>query len=433
MASKSKLSVVLDIGTSKLVAIAGHKNEFGNIEISGIAKVASRGIKRGVVSNIEEAAIAINQVLKDLEAKIEEKIENVNIAFAAHHFTTLPYQCSKFTSDEGVVSQFDIEHLMNEAAKVNLEAGFKLIKVIPKAYVIDGETEINPVGITGREVVANYNLLIVSEHYILNFQRVFDKIGFEIGEISHSTVALSEAVLSEDEREMGVIILDIGAGTTKMAVYHENMLIHSSVIPFGGDVVTRDIKEGCSILLKWAEQLKVQYGQALGDFADDHKMVTISAQNGWEPKEISFKSLAFIIQARMEEIIDCVAKQIEKSGIYENLGAGIVVTGGTANLKNIISLVKFRTGMDARIANLSLRLNQKDKEIQSPENFTALGMLNLITNKTESAIIQKVKKERRKNETGGGLSPWFSKVTKVVQGVLDWVDDENEDVELNKN
>ena len=427
MASKSKLSVVLDIGTSKLVAIAGHKNELGNIEISGISKTTSKGIKRGLVFNIDEAALSINKVLTDLESLIEEKIEKVNIAFAAHHFKTLPYQCSKFTSDQGVVSQFDIEHLINEAAKVNLEKGFKQVKVIPRSYVIDGESELNPVGITGREVVANYNLLVVSEDYILNFQRVFDKIGFKIGEISLSTLALSEAVLTDDEKEMGVIILDIGAGTTKMAVFHENMLMHSAVIPFGGDVVTRDIKEGCSILLKWAEQLKVQYGQALGDFADDHKMVTISAQNGWEPKEISFKSLAFIIQARMEEIIDCVAKQIEKSGIYENLGAGIVVTGGTANLENIISLVKFRTGMDARLANLSLRLNQKNKEYQNPENYTAIGMLNLIANKTESTVIQKVKKEKRKRESGG-ISPWF---TKVVQGVLDMVDDESEDVELN--
>lgn len=424
MAVKSKLTIVLDIGTSKMVAIAGYKNESGSIEISGVSKTVSKGIKRGVVFNIEEAAASVKQVLADLEAKIGEEINMVNVAFAGHHFNTVAYQCSKFTSDEGVVSQFDIKHLMNEASGVDLEPGFKLIKVIPRSYVIDGEPELNPVGITGREIIAHFNLLVLPEEYILNIQRVFDKAGIEPGEFNLSTLAVSEAVLTEDEKEMGAIVLDIGAGTTKMAVFHENMLIHTSVIPFGGDVVTRDIKEGCSILLKWAEQLKVQYGQALGDFADDHKMVTISAQNGWEPKEISFKSLAFIIQARMEEIIDCVYKQIEKSGIHEQLGAGIVVTGGTANLNNIISLVKFRTGMDARLANFVLRLNQKNKEIQNAENFTALGMLNLVTAGTESTVIQKVKKEKRKRDSSGWLN-------KVVQGVLDMVDDENDDVELN--
>ena len=154
-----------------------------------------------------------------------------------------------------------------------------------------------------------------------------------MGEIALSPLALTEAVLTDEEKEVGAIVLDIGAGTTKMAVYHDGVLIHAAVIPFGGNVITTDIKEGCSIHLKWAEQLKVQYGEALGDFADEQKVVTIPGHNGWEPKEISFKSLAFIIQARLEEIIDSVYYQIEKSGIEGQLGSGIVVTGGTSNLE----------------------------------------------------------------------------------------------------
>ena len=166
--------------------------------------------------------------------------------------------------------------MYNEAWKAEIETGYKIIEVIPKSFIIDGEPiEMNPVGITGRKVEANYKLIILPETYILNLQRVMDKAGYELGEIKHSALAVSEAVLTEDEKEMGVIVLDVGAGTTKMAVYHENRLIHTAVIPFGGEVVTRDIKEGCSVLLKWAEQLKTQYGEALGDFADDQKVVTI--------------------------------------------------------------------------------------------------------------------------------------------------------------
>ncbi len=427
MGSKSKISVVLDIGTTKLVAIAGYKNESGNIEISGMVKGVSKGVKRGIISNIEEAASSVKQVLSNLESKINEEIEKVDIGFAGHHFKTIPFQCSALTSGDGIVSQADINKLMKEALEANLEAAYRLIKVIPKSYIVDNETELNPVGIAGHEITANFNLLVLPEEYLLNLQRVFDKLNIEPGEITLSTLAVSEAVLTEDEKEMGVIVLDIGAGTTKMAVFHENMLIHTAVIPFGGEVVTRDIKEGCSILLKWAEQLKIQYGQALGDFADDHKMVTISAQNGWEPKEISFKSLAFIIQARMEEIIDSIYQQIEKSGIYDKLGAGIVVTGGSANLDNVIALVKFRTGMDARKANSAVHLNHKNREFQDQENYTALGLLSLAVNKTKSTIKKDPANGNKVPKVPGGISPWISK---VVQGVLNLVDEENDDIEL---
>ncbi len=422
MASKNNLTVVLDIGTSKMVTVAGHKTDNGNLEIAGIAKVASKGIKRGIIFNIEEVAASIKQVLSELESGIQEKIELVHVAYAGQHFKTVGFQCSKNTSGEGIVSQNDIDQLFNEAKNAEIGNGYKIIDVIPGAYVIDDETELNPVGITGKNITAKYKLVVLPEEYVIHLQRVFEKVGVMLGEIVLSTLAVSEAVITDDEKEMGVIVLDIGAGTSNLAVFHENMLIHSSVIPFSGDVVTYDIKEGCSILLKWAEQLKVQYGEALGDFADDQKFVTIPNHNGWEPKEISFRSLAFIIQARVEEIIDCVYSQIEKSGISGQLGAGIVVTGGTSSLKNIISLVKYRTGMDARIADPVIHLNEKNDKILERGNFTALGLLKLITKKSDSgATVIKVKP----NKKPGRFSPWISK---VVQGVLDLVDDENEDI-----
>lgn len=429
MASKSKYSVVIDLGTSKIVAAAGFKNDLGKREIAGIASVPSKGLKRGLVFNIDDVAASVKKVISDLEEKIEEEIDEVSVAYAGQRLKSIDFKSTKITSDEGIVSQFDIDHLYNEAQNVELDMGFKVVQVIPKSYVIDNEiTEINPVGITGRKVEAHYKLVVMPDSYLLNLQRVFAKAEVELGEVTHAALAVSEAVISEDEKEMGVIVLDIGAGTTKMAIFHENMLVHTTVVPFGGDVITQDIKEGCSILMKWAQQLKVQYGQALGDFADEQKVVTIPGFNGWEPKEISFKSLAFIIQARLEEIIDSVYHQIEKTGIGEQLGAGIVLSGGTSDMKNIISLVKFRTGMDARQANLVQHFQQKDKEYQHPDFHTALGMLALILDKQDVPPKIRVKKSKRSKEPGMGLGKW---VNKVVQGVLDIVDDENEDVPLN--
>jgi cell division protein FtsA len=270
-------------------------------------------------------------------------------------------------------------------------------------------------------------LFIVPEAHILNFRRVFDKIGVAIEGITISHLAIAEVALSDDEKEIGSILLDIGAGTTKLAVYYENVLIHAAVIPFGGDVITKDIKEGCSILLKWAEQLKIKYGEALGDFADEQKVVTIPGHNGWDPKEITFKSLAFIIQARLEEIIDNVNLQIEKSGVEDQLGSGIVVSGGTANLNNLISLVKFRTGLDARKAFPVVYPVNRRKEFQSQDLLTALGLLKMVLERegVSEEIKTKPKKEKRK-KGNTGLSPW----RKAIQGVLDYIDDDNDDLAM---
>ena len=427
MASKSNLSVVIDMGTSKLVAAAGYKNDINKLAISGIAKTHSSGLRRGIIFNIEEAAASVSKVLTDLEKQTGEQFEKINVALAGQHLKTIDYHGEKNTSDEGIVTRSDIDNLYNESWKAEIESGYKIIEVIPKSFIIDNEpVEMNPVGITGEKVEVNYKLVILPEAYILNLQRVMDKAGYELREIKHSALAVSEAVLTNDEKEMGVIVLDVGAGTTKMAVYHENRLIHTAVIPFGGEVVTRDIKEGCSILLKWAEQLKTQYGEALGDFADDQKVVTIPGHNGWEAKEISFKSLAFIIQARLEEIMDCVNHQISKSEMEEQSGAGIVLTGGTSNLENFISLVKFRTGMDARKGNLVFNLNEKNTEFVHPDNYTALGLLKLVVEKTDTIISESPKKVKKKRENGG-FSPLFQK---VVQGVLNYIDDENEDIPM---
>jgi cell division protein FtsA len=426
MASKSKLSVVIDIGTSKLVAIAGTKNESGKFEISGMAKTPAKGIRRGVIFNIEEVAVSVKELLASLESKINEQIEEVHVAYAGQHMKTVHFQRTKFTSDDGVVSKADIDSLYEQAKNAEIEEGYKLVEVIPVSFVIDNEIMEKPVGSTGRKVEANYKLLVIPNSYWVNLLRVFGKLDVKLEKITLSTLAVAEAVLTRDEKEMGVIVLDIGCGTTNLAIFLDNRLMHTAVIPFGGEVVTNDIKEGCSILLKWAEQLKVQYGQALGDFADDQKVVTIPGNNGWEPKEISFKSLAFIIQARIEEIIDSVNFQIEKSGIADQLGAGIVLTGGTAELENIVPLVKFRTGLDARKANLILGFTERHKDFQSSDYFTALGLLSMVERKTVSVVPVKEKPEKiKKPKEPGKFSPW---INNLVQGVLNIVDDPNDDV-----
>ncbi|MDR2910814.1 MAG: cell division protein FtsA [Bacteroidales bacterium] len=426
MALKNNISVVIDIGTSKIVGLAGHKTEDGKIAISGISKIPSSGIKRGLVFNIDEVAASLIELIHDLQQQTQEEITSAAVTFAGQHIKTEIYSCSRFTSEEGIVTAFDVTELYNEAQNTKIENDYSIIHVIPQCYTIDNDIrELNPVGIAGKKLEAKYKLLVIPEVHLVNLQRVFDQAGITIENITLSPIAIAEATISDDEKEIGAVMLDIGAGTTKLAIYFENILVHIAVIPFGGNVITRDIKEGCSILPKWAEQLKIKYGEALGDLADEQKVVTIPGHNGWEPKEITFKSLAFIIQARLEEIIDNVNYQIGKSGVEDQLGSGIVISGGTANLNNITSMIKFRTGLDARKAfPVILPVNRK-KEFQDQELLNAIGMLKLSLEK-ESVV--KNEKRKKKREKEDNKLPYFRK---IIQGVLNYIDDDSNDLAMN--
>ncbi len=422
MASKTDFSVVIDFGTSKLTALAGRQDEGGKVELLAVAKVPAKGIKRGVVFNIDEAAACVTQLLNELKSRLEDDILKVSVSFAGQPMKIIDYKTGRYTTGEGVVTQQDVDGLLKEVHELQVEPGYVILHVVPQGYIVDEEIcDLSPAGITGRKIEGTYKLVMVPESYVQNFRRVLEKAGVEAGDIMLSPLVTGEAVLTDDEKELGAIMLDIGAGTTKMAVYHEGTLIHMAVIPFGGEVVTHDIKEGCSILLKWAEQLKIQYGQALGDFADERKVVTIPGHSGWEPKEISFKSLAFIIQARMEEIIDSVNFQIERSGIADQLGSGIVVSGGTSGLNNLVSLIKFRTGLDARIAFPVFKPANQPKNFESKDYLTAFGLLKLILQKEEPEIVSSRKKVKKKKENK--IGPWFKG---VVQGVLDYMDDDED-------
>ncbi len=427
MASKTNLSVVIDIGTSKIVALAGEKNEQGKVKVLAAAKIVSKGIKRGIVFNIDEAADCINQVITQLEDQLEETITTVNVAYAGQQMKTIDYQNSRITSEEGVVTKTDVDFLYNEAKKVEFEEAYKIIQVIPTSFIVDNEeTFLSPVSTTGRKIVAKYKLVVVPKLYVANLKRVFEKTSVELGDITLATLAVSEAVITEDEKELGAVVLDVGAGTTNLAIYYENRLMHTAVIPFGGSVVTKDIKEGCSILLKWAEQMKVKYGGAMGDFANNQKYVTIPVHNGCEPKEISFRQLAYIIQARLDEILDVVNAEIEKSGVVDYLGGGVVLTGRASNLDNFISLVKFRTGMDARLANLAFNPICEKTVRTDPSYYTTLGLLNLELNKSEIPVKKTRNKGKSKKEKTS-----FSILDKVVQGALGLFEDDNDDLAMN--
>jgi cell division protein FtsA len=378
MSYKEDFVAAIDIGTTKIVAIVGKRKENGKIEILGISKTASKGVKRGVVLNIEEAVSSIHKTVEDVQFSIGKEITEVYVGIAGQHIKSIKNRgyINRDSYDDEITKD-DIEALIQDMYKIPIDIGEEIIHVLPQNYIVDNETGVkNPVGMSGKRVEANFHIVIGQIASARNIGKCIAKAGLKLNQLVLEPLASAAAVLTSDEMEAGVALVDIGGGTTDVAVYYDDIIRHTAVIPFGGDVITKDIKEGCSILQRQAELLKIQYGSALGDLAKEEEVVSIPGISGREPKEISFKSLAYIIQSRMEEILDAVIYEVENSGYFEKLGAGIVITGGGALLKHLPALVKFKTGLDVRIGYPTEHLaTDAISEVNHPMFSTSVGLV----------------------------------------------------------
>ncbi|MCD6597094.1 MAG: cell division protein FtsA [Bacteroidales bacterium] len=378
MSRQNQIVAAIDIGTTKIVSIIGRKNENGKLEVLSMSKAPSKGVKRGVVQNIEETVNAIKSTIEDIQEDSGLGFSEVFVGIAGQHIKSIRNRgYINRESDETEITRDDIQRLIKDMQRIPIDVGEEIIHVLPQSFIVDHETGVkNPVGMSGRRLEGNFHIVIGRVASARNIEKCVNRVGLTINELILEPLASSEAVLTDDEKEAGVTLVDIGGGTTDVAVYYDNIIRHTAVIPFGGNVVTNDIKEGCAILNRQAESLKTQFGSALGDIAPDDKVVTIPGISGREPKEISFKNLAYIIQSRMEEIIDAVTFEIQNSGYYDKLAAGIVLTGGGALLKHLPQLVKFRTGMDVRVGLPNLHLTgEVDDDINQPMFSTSIGLV----------------------------------------------------------
>jgi cell division protein FtsA len=378
MNRKEQYVAAIDIGTTKIVAIVGKKNENGKIEILGLSKAPSRGVKRGVVLNIEETVTAIETTVEDVQRRSGILFSEVFVGIAGQHIKRMKNR-GYITRDayEDEIKKEEVFKLIEDMHKIHIDIGEEIIHVIPQNFIVDNETGVkSPIGMCGRRLEANFHIVIGQVAAAKNIEKCIRKANLTVKDMILEPLASSDAVLTEDEKEAGVVLVDIGGGTTDVAVYYDNIIRHTAVIPFGGNVVTKDIKEGCAILQRHAEQLKIQYVSALGDIAPEDKVVSIPGISGREPKEISFKSLAYIIQSRMEEIIDAVNFEIQNSGYADKLAAGVVITGGGAMLKHLPQLMKFKTAMDVRIGLPNEHLAGSAKnEINQPMYATSVGLI----------------------------------------------------------
>ncbi len=376
MAKKIEIISAIDIGTTKIVALIARKTEDGKFEILGLGNAPSSGVKRGVVVHIDETVSAIELAKQQAEEQSGYTMSEVYVGIAGQHIRSMKNRNSKYLDNEEI-TQDDVTYLHDQMAKTPLDPGDEILHVIPQSYIVDSETDVcKPVGMSGRMLEANFHLVIGKVASARNISKCIERVELKVKKMILEPLASATAVLTADEREAGVVLIDIGGGTTDIAVFYNDVVRHTAVIPFGGNVITNDIKEGCSILLRQAESLKVQFGSAMGDTAADDKVVTIPGISGRDAREISFKNLAYIIQARMEEILDAVNYEIENSGFAEKVSAGIVITGGGAMLKGLPQLIKYKTGYDVRVGypNQFLAADTDEKTTQ-PHYSTGIGLI----------------------------------------------------------
>ncbi len=374
----SEIIVGLDIGTTKIACIVGRKNEYGKIEILGYGKAPSIGVSRGVVSNIEKTVQSIRRAVDEAELKSGVDIKYVHVGIAGQHIKSHQHRGNLVRNSlDDEVSQKDIDMLIEDMHKLVMQPGEEIIHVIPQEYIVDKEQGIkDPIGMAGISLEANFHIITGQITAAKNINKCVVKAGMHVEDLILEPLASAEAVLSEEEKEAGIALVDIGGGTTDVAIFQDGIIRHTAVIPLGGNIITEDVKEGCSIISNQAEALKVKFGSALASENKEEEIVSIPGLRGRNPKEITLKNLASIIQARVEEIVEHVFYEIQNSGYEKKLIGGIVLTGGGAQLKHIAQIFEFLTGMDTRIGYPNEHLaSNVPEELSSPLFATGIGLV----------------------------------------------------------
>jgi cell division protein FtsA len=403
----NKIAVGLDIGTTKIVAMIGRKNEYGKLEILGIGQSKSLGVRRGVVDNITKTTQSIQQAIDEAKANSGIDFDEVAVGIAGQHIRSIQ-QTDNITREdsESIITEEDIERLTSQLYKMVMLPGEEIIHVLPQEYKIDSQSDIkDPIGMCGGRVEANFHVVVGQISSLRNIGRCVLSAGLKLEEITLEPLASAAAVLDEEEMKEGVALIDIGGGTTDLAIFKDGIIRHTAVIPFGGNVITNDVKEACVITEKQAELLKIRFGSAWPGENKDNEIVSIPGLRGRDPKEITIKNLSKIINSRILEIIKLVHQEIMNYGVEEKkkqLIAGIVVTGGGAELKHLKQVIQFVTGMDVRIGYPNEHLSSNSVvEVTSPIYSTAVGLVMAGLNHKEKEEVQVADvfaKEATKNE-----------------------------------
>jgi len=379
MKNEQPIIVGLDIGTTKVVAIAGRKNEFGKLEILGFGKAESAGVSHGVVMNIEQCIRSIEQAIeKCIQSNPNLEIKEVYVGIAGQHIKSLQTKGERVRVNmDDIITREDINMLVRDQHKTYIPAGDQIIDIIPQEFSIDHTPYVlDPIGMSGAKISANFHIITGDRNAIRNIKRCVDKSALITRDLVLQPLASAAAVMNDEDLEAGVAIVDIGGGTTDMAVFYDGILKHTAVIPYAGVNITNDIRNGLGVLRAQAEQMKVQFGTALADEANANAYITIPGLRGLPPKEISVKNLAHIIQARTQEILDHVVYHLKQLDLDKRLYGGIILTGGGAQLKHLVQLTEYITGLGCRLGFPNEHLAGGHAEsLMNPMYSTCIGLI----------------------------------------------------------
>ena len=450
MKANEQIIVGIDIGTTKICALVTRKNENGKTEVLGIGKAESHGVMRGEVANIDKTVQSIVHAVKDAEKQAGVQITEVHVGIAGQHIKSMQHRGILTRQDaQNEISREDIKSLIRDMHKLALNPGERIIHVLPQEFFVDSFPAKNdPIGMCGSRLEANFHIITGRVAAAQNIERCIEKAGLTMSGLILEPLASAASVLDEDEKEAGVALVDIGGGTTDLAIFQDGIIRHTCVIPFGGNIITEDIKDGCKIMKNQAEQLKVRFGTALAVDAKENQVISIPGLKGRPPKEISMRNLANIIQARMEEIFEQVYFEIKASGYSNKLNAGIVITGGGSQLKSIKQLVEYVTGLDARIGYPIEHLAQGYNEtLKHPMFATVIGLVERAfaeeqkiqhkvieidvvdstiqeQEEVEQTIVAGAKENIIEKAKAANSNKWWEK---MFQKIPDWLMDENDE------
>ena len=366
--------VGLDIGTSKVVAIVGKRKMDGTIEVVGIGSHPSRGLKRGVVVNIETTVQAIQRAVEEAELMAGCRIHSVYAGIAGSHIKSLNSHGIVAIRDREV-TQADIDRVIDAAQAVAIPADQKILHILPQEFVIDSQEGIKePMGMSGVRLEAKVHLVTCAVNAAQNIEKCVKRCGLEVDDIILEQLASSHAILTEDEKELGVCVVDIGGGTTDIAVFTGGAIRHTAVIPIAGDQVTNDIAMALRTPTQNAEEIKIKYACALTQLAGADETIKVPSVGDRAPRDLSRQALAEVVEPRYDELFTLVQSELRRSGFEDLIPAGIVITGGSSTMEGVVELAEEIFHMPVRLA-CPQAVSGMTEVVNNPIYATGVGLL----------------------------------------------------------
>jgi cell division protein FtsA len=404
---KERVVVGLDVGTTKVVALVGNVAD-EMIEIIGMGKAESHGLEKGVVVDIGRTISSIRKSIEEAENMADVKVSSVYVGIAGKHINSINNSGTvSINRPDRIITDEDINRVVETAQAIQLPPASEMIHVIPRQYIVDGQDGItDPVGMTGTRLEVDVHIVTGAITAVHNLVRCVETLDVGIEQIVLEPIASALAVLSSAEKELGVILLDIGGGTTDISVFRGGDIWFSKVIPIAGEHITNDITVGLQTPIEEAELIKKQAGTALVDSVGEDEKIEVATIGGDEKKTVSKKKLAKIIEPRVEELLDLAMQEVEDAGYRDLVPAGLVLTGGTSLLDGIVEFAHQRYGISVRRGKIPQGIHGLRDIVESPIYATSIGLLRYAV---ETKDFSKKRYDRKKASLMNKLFSWFNR------------------------